>query len=233
MSDPREERASGEPAHASRSASVAIAMLAGCLFAQGCVADVKAPDEGVPYVGTGEPIYVNDFRGGWGIREGGAGISSEQALAAAGDEEYERRRQIALAYNRTLDDEVRRNRVWGGLMMAASVAVIFAVVVLYWRRRRTARRRKVSSFQWLVTVASCAGSIALGGVGCYAANKTPAYHVWRTPEPLDRPAYVRQATELYNVSIGAPPIDEQPGAIGQIPQAVPGQRMAEDPGSVE
>lgn len=205
-------------------------MLAGCVFAHGCVADIDAPVDGALYTGTGEPIYVNDSRSGWTIEEGGIEISSEQALEASGDEEYERRRQIALAYNQTLDDEVRRHRVWGGLMMTAGGAVIFVVIIRTFRRRR--RRTRASSLEWFVALVSCVGSLALGGYGFYGANKAPAYHLWRTPAALDRPAYVRQATELYNASIGAPAIEEQPGAIGESPQAVPGQRMAEDPGAV-
>src|SRR5471030_1825501 len=74
----------------------------------GCITSVTPPPTagyGAPYHGNGQPILVGDSTGGWGVKEGGTAITSEQALEATGDPEYEARRQIAKHYNERLYDQ--------------------------------------------------------------------------------------------------------------------------------
>jgi hypothetical protein len=55
-------------------------------------------------------------------------------------------------------------------------------------------------------------AVALGvfgmSYGYLGGKQPPPYHFWRTPGPLDRPAYVRQQTEPYNEKLGhsTPPV---------------------------
>src|SRR3978361_748933 len=76
----------------------------------GCISTVTPPPTagyGTPYKGKGQPILVSDAPTGWAVKEGGTVITSEQALEATGDPEYEARRQIAKHYNHRRCDQGR------------------------------------------------------------------------------------------------------------------------------
>jgi hypothetical protein len=197
---------------------------------------------GTPYRGTGEGVYVKDSRTDWDITEGHHKITSEQALEASGDPEYEARRQIAKDYNVQLYREGMEHRTRGHHMMEAGgvmavVGLIVQFVVAPKLQKETITpamdgmpetRTYTTGFAAGATVNLGFGLFALGvaGVtyGYLGGRRTPPYHVWRTPGPLDRPAYVRQQTEPYNEKIGAPSIPDEDG------QQLPGKGPGKGPG---
>jgi hypothetical protein len=65
--------------------------------------------------------------------------------------------------------------------------------------------------------------------GAYGGSRPPPYQTWKTPDALDRPAYVRQATEVYNEKIGAPGVSDAPGFTETPTQLAPGQRKPPPP----
>jgi len=94
-----------------------------------CITSVPPPPTvgyGAPYHGTGEGIYVKDSRNDWDITEGHHKISSEQALEATGDTEYETRRQIAKSYNSELGREGLAHKDRGNLMIRGSIIATIA-----------------------------------------------------------------------------------------------------------
>ncbi|MBX3226422.1 MAG: hypothetical protein KIT84_44630 [Labilithrix sp.] len=214
-----------------------------------CLPELPPPPTrgyGAPYAGTGKPIYVKDSRNDWQASEGGRPITSEQALEATKDEEYEIRRQAAKAYNEKIHVEGQSNRSLGKVLMYAGTGVAvagFAVMFVLPSalRETTTTPRTATEPEVRVTEAGGASTAALlggllvglAGIGMIAygyvgGSKDPPYHLWRTPSALDRPAYVREKTEAYNERIGAPPVEEQPGAVETIPLA-PGQRKQPPP----
>src|ERR1041385_946262 len=96
------------------------------IMAQACMRPMPHPPQGGygdRYQGTGQPIYVKDSRTDWSISEGGKPITSEQALEASGDAEYEARRQMAKDYNVRLYREGMAHQTRGRMMMLAGVAI--------------------------------------------------------------------------------------------------------------
>jgi hypothetical protein len=204
--------------------------MAALALAPACIHAVPAPPTagyGDPYRGTGAPIYVKDSRGDWDITEGKQKISSEHALEATGDPEYEARRQIAKAYNAHLRDEGEAHRRRGHRMMKVGAAAAIAGLVLglfvpralqsetdmsagpgmpELRSYRSGFASNAASAACLLLLVGGAGSLAYGYLG---GRRPPPYHAWRTPGPLDRPAYVRQQTEPYNEKLGAPTIPDE------------------------
>ncbi len=200
----------------------------GCLA--GCISATRLPPTagyGEPYRGTGQGIYVKDSRGEWAIFEGDQRISTEQALEASGDAEYEARRQIARDYNVKLYREAAQHRTigygWmGGGVVAAVVGVVLAEFVAPALQTETTtpatatmpETRSTTSGAATTAVANIGLVMVLGGIagliyGTYGVNKQPPYEEWKTPDVLNRPAYVRQHTEPYNEKIGAPPISTE------------------------
>lgn len=209
----------------SRSAVLALAALG----APGCFPPPPLPPTagyGVPYHGTGEGIYVKDSRDDWDITEGHHKITSEQALEAAGDPEYEARRQIAKTYNERLYDEAlaHHHRAYRVMEASAAAIVVGTILSLVVAPRLQSEhdmaagagmpelRTYTSGFPTELT-ATLGGTLLLGGViglpyAYWGGRRPPPYHEWRTPDPLNRPAYVRQQTEPYNEKIGAPTIPD-------------------------
>jgi hypothetical protein len=188
-----------------RTRAVATALAIVASVGVGCIPPPPPPPTagyGPPYRGTGEGIYVEDRGSRWEVTEGQHPLTSEQALEASGDAEYEARRQVAKDYNVRLYREALAHRKLGTVMIAGGAAAAAAGIVL-------ARQTE--------TTASTIGDVvALTGLvvmlyGYYGGKRPPPYHAWRTPEVLDRPAYVRQQTEPYNEKIGAPTIRDQAG----------------------
>jgi len=215
-------------ANSSSSWAFALATLSGCFSA------VPAPPTtgyGAPYHGTGEGIYVKDSRTDWAISEGGKKIGSEQALEAAGDEEYETRRQIAKSYNDGLYREGtshhrRAYRLIGASAAAIVVGFIADVVLAPALQNETImpasaaapESRAYRSGFAATGTATLGGLLIIGGLvgipyAYYGGSRPPPYHEWHTPDALNRPAYVRQQTEPYNEKIGAP----------SLPDAAPAQ----------
>jgi len=203
--------------------TLALGLLAGCFSA------VPAPPTtgyGAPYSGTGEGIYVKDSRTDWAISEGNRKIGSEQALEAAGDPEYEARRQIAKDYNARLYREGVTHhrhayRLIGASTAAIVIGIVAAAVVAPALQHETImpasadapESRAYRSGFAANGMASLGGLLVLAGVGgipyaYWGGSREPPYHVWHTPDPLNRPAYVRQQTEPYNEKIGAPTLPQ-------------------------
>lgn len=222
--------------------SVAALLLVATLPA--CLGEVPLPPTqgyGERYQGTGKPIYVKDGRSDWSIKEGERPITSEQALEVTKDEEYEVRRQEAKKYNEQIYAEGQSHRSLGKILMGAGAGVAVAgfavalVVPSLLRDETTSPPTGVDPERRVTepggaSVGVLAGGIILGlaGLGLMTygyvgGRKDPPYHEWKTPAALNRPAYVREKTEPYNESIGAPPVEEQPGSVESLPLA-PGQR---------
>ena len=204
---------------------VAVAALtqAGCL---GLPPRPPTTGYGEPYKGTGEGIYVKDSRDDWDITEGHHKITSEQALEASGDQEYEARRQIAKAYNDRLYQEGLHHRRLAFHVMEASGAAIvigyiagFVIAPHLQNEADLPAAAGMPEMQHFTsgfaadTMATTGVALLLAGLvglpyAWYGGHKPPPYHEWRTPGPLDRPAYVRQQTEPYNEKIGAPTVPD-------------------------
>jgi hypothetical protein len=202
----------------------------------GCITSVKpAPTAGygAPYHGNGQPILVGDSTTGWDVKEGGTAITSEQALEATGDAEYEARRQAARHYNERLYDQGRAHARNGTIMVVIGVAAAAAGVVLSSVLANSLRSETITpatgdmpetrsydsgSLQTEGAGLAIAGAV-IAGLGYYLGIRSPPYHEWKTPEALDRPAYVRQLTEPYNEKIpqdkktDKPKPDEKPSAM--------------------
>lgn len=210
----------------------------------GCFHELPPPPTkgyGEPYRPSGKPIYVKDTRGDFTITEGQRPITSEQALEATKDEEYELRRQNAKKYNETLQSEGQSHRTLGkiflgtgGALAIAGFAVMIVVPSLL-REETTMPATRTDPDTRLTKPGGASAGALVGGLivglaglglaayGYIGGAKDPPYHVWKTPKDLDRAAYVREKTEPYNESIGAPPVEEQPGSVESVPLA-PGQR---------
>ena len=202
---------------------LALAVLSGCLPA---IPPPPTLGYGAPYKGTGEGIYVKDSRTDWDIKEGHHAITSEQALEAAGDAEYEARRQIAKDYNARLfvEGHEHHRRAYH-LMEASGVAIVLGYIAAYVIAPRlqsesitpaTATMPEMRSYTSgfaTESLATAGGALLIAGIvglpyAVWGGWQAPPYHVWRTPGPLNRPAYVRQQTEPYNEQIGAPTIPD-------------------------
>ena len=195
---------------------------------------------GAPYKGTGAPIYVKDSRTDWTIAEGDHPITSEKALEATGDQEYEARRQIAKDYNVKLYREGLVHRSRGTIMIDSSIAVLvvglaiaaflpnrFEVTTVTPATATTPEMRSTKPGGSAKTAEYAGiGLASLGGLGVlygyFGGKAPPPYHRWHTPGPLDHASYVRQQTEPYNEKIGAPSISGQSN-VDDLPLA-PGQR---------
>ena len=196
---------------------------------------------GDPYQGTGKPIYVKDSRNDWDITEGPKKISSEQALEASGDPEYEARRQIAKTHNDRLYGQGKRRRSRGkayahvglgmlviGLVVAALVPNMVASETVTPASNAMPEIREsgpsgASKAAAYGGVAFAALGAAILGYGYVGGRQQPPYHVWETPRALNRPAYLREHTEALNEKLGAPAVQDQPGGVDDTPLA-PGQR---------
>jgi hypothetical protein len=190
---------------------------------------------GAPYKGTGEGIYVKDSRTDWDITEGHHKITSEQALEASGDPEYEPRRQIAKAYNDRLYREAQHHHKLAYRLIGASIGAIVVggvMRVLATSLQSEAIMPPTSTTPEMQTYTSGFSSDVLSTTGSaliiagvcgipYAyigGRKPPPYHDWHTPGPLARPAYVRQQTETYNERVAAPSVPEGlPPPPGVVP----------------
>ncbi len=183
--------------------------------ASACFATVPPPPTtgyGAPYHGTGEPIVVSDTTSGWGAREGSHAITTEQALEATGDAEYEARRQNAKRYNARVYDEGRSHARTGTAMVAVAVVAVAAGLFLSSSLANGLRSETTTAATAMMpeTRDYSTGFVNLGGYGLvgvgvltglagyYFGSRTPPYHEWKTPDALNRPAYVRQMTEPYN-----------------------------------
>ncbi|MCX5748244.1 MAG: hypothetical protein NT062_37810 [Proteobacteria bacterium] len=110
-----------------------------------CIGEPPRPPTfgyGDPYRGNGQALFVKDSRGDWDIQEGHQTITSEQALEATGDKEYEARRQIAREYNERLYREGAVHRRRGNVMIgsglvAAGVGLLLQFVVVKSMRSET------------------------------------------------------------------------------------------------
>jgi hypothetical protein len=202
---------------------------------------------GAAYQGTGQPIYVKDSRTDWTINEGGKPLTSEQALEAAGDKEYEARRQIMKDYNIRLYREGVAHQRRGRIMMLAGVAISVLGYIGFNvmsansvetttvpasdtmpEMRTTSPGSASKGFAFLGSLSIYAG---LGAIlyGAYGGNVPPPYQEWHTPPALDRPAYVRQQTEQYNESIGGAAVSDAPGFTETPTATAPGQRKPPPP----
>lgn len=189
-----------------------------------CIAEMPPPPTtgyGAPYHGTGEPIFVKDSRNDWAITEGSHSVSSEQALEATGDKEYETRRQEMKRYNDKLYSEAKWHRRWGHTWMFLGFAAVVGGVALAYAHPTTMDSTLSAEYTY-----GGYGTALLGTIIYYYARARggvlPPYVDWHTPGPLNRPAYVRQLTEPYNVAHGVKPAAEQPGGVDTV--APPGQR---------
>lgn len=204
-------------------------------YITGCITNVTPPPTagyGVPYHGNGQPILVGDSSGGWDVKEGGTAITSEQALEATGDPEYEARRQIAKHYNERLYDQGHAHARNGTIMVVIGVAAAVAGVVLSSVLANSLRSETVTpaaagmpemrsydAGSLKIEGAGLAiGGVVIAGVGYYLGIRSPPYHEWKTPAELDRPAYVRQLTEPYNEKI---PQDKKPKPSAMLPGITP------------
>ena len=172
-----------------------------------CITSVQSPPAigyGAPYHGSGQGLYVIDSQGSsFEIVEGRERISSEQALEAAGDAEYEARRQIALDHNARLYREALAHAKLGNTMIrggVAGTALGLALSLVVAPRLPTDAIRLVSDAGLGLAIAG----LAVAAYGYLGGTHPPPYHAWQTPPSLDRPAYVRQQTEPYNQRLGAP-----------------------------
>jgi len=216
----------------------------------GCIKPPPPPPTlgyGAPYRGTGEGIYVKDSRGDMDITEGHHKITSEQALEAAGDAEYEARRQIAKDYNVRLYREGMAHHDRGNLMMevggAAAIAgaIIGLIVAPHLASEAvTPATATMPESRTYTSGAAATATVNLGfalftlgvvgvGYGYYGGSRPPPYYAWHTPGPLNRPAYLHQQTEPYNEKIGAPSIADEDGE--QKPSGPPGQVPKLRPGA--
>jgi hypothetical protein len=194
----------------------------------GCISTVAPPPTagyGTPYKGNGQPILVSDTPTGWDVKEGGTVITSEQALEASGDPEYEARRQIARHYNDRLYDQGHAHSRNGTIMVVIGVATVVAGVVLSSvlanslrsesTMPATADMPETRSYDTGALEVEGAGLVIGGavvaGLGYYLGVRPPPYHEWKTPPELDRPAYVRQLTEPYNEKFSKPKAAMLPG----------------------
>ena len=204
--------------------------LAGGLIAvvlAGCISTVTPPPTagyGAPYHGTGQPILVGDSTTGWDVKEGDTVITSEQALEATGDPEYEARRQDARHYNERLYAQGKAHSRNGTIMVVIGVAAAVAGAVLSsvlanGLRSETdtpatmdmAETRSYDTGSLKVEGAGLViGGVLIAGLGYYLGVRSPPYHEWKTPPALDRPAYVRQLTEPYNEKIPADKKTDKP-----------------------
>lgn len=211
-------------------AATALALLVA--MGSACITSVPPPPTigyGAPYHGTGEGIYVKDSRNDWDITEGHHKISSEQALEATGDTEYETRRQIAKSYNSELGREGLAHKDRGNLMIRGSIIATIAGAVLSlvvaprlqeetitpatatMPESRTYTSGAATNLSANLGLLLFIGGIAGISYGYFGGKKPPPYYEWKTPMALDRPAYVRQQTEPYNEKIGAPSIPDEDG----------------------
>jgi hypothetical protein len=188
---------------------------------------------GDAYHGTGEAIYVKDSRNDWDIHEGQHPLSSEQALEATADPEYEARRQAAKKYNDELYAEGQAHRRRGTLMIRVGVAAAIVGLVLNSVLVSSLRSKSMTNAtpdmpeerDYSPGAISAAGyallaaGVITAGYGFAGGRRTPPYHVWHTPGPLNRPAYVRQLTEPYDEKLGFSANPEDPANT-----AAPGQR---------
>jgi len=217
------------------------------LVGVGCINAVAPPPMagyGDPYKGTGERISVKDSRDDWDITEGTHRITSEQALEATGDAEYEARRQIAKDYNVRVYREGQAHRDRGHLMIGVGAGVAVIGLVLAGVVAKALQTKTVTpatstapemtsvtsgaatTFTFDLGVAAVAVGVAGMSYGYLGGKQPPPYHFWRTPGPLDRPAYVRQQTEPYNDKLGvaAPSEDHEPTARPRPPAHLPPMR---------
>jgi hypothetical protein len=219
------------------------------LIVQACMKPIPPPPTagyGAPYQGTGQPIYVKDSRTDWTITEGGQHITSEQALEASGDQEYEARRQIMKDYNVQLYREGLAHQTRGRLMMIAGAAVsVFGYIGFRILARdavetmtmpatdttpemRTTTPTGGAAGYALLGSASIYVGIAILAYGVLGGSRPPPYQEWHTPPALDRPAYVRQQAESYNEKVGAPGVSDAPG-FTETTTVAPGQRKPPPP----
>jgi hypothetical protein len=226
-----------------------VALGALLLTTTACIREVKTPPTagyGAPYQGTGKPIYLKDSRTDWAITEGGKPMTSEHALEATNDPEYETRRTIGKEYNAQLyaDGQDRRTKgqilvVAGGVLAIAGFvgsAILPGVLRESTTTPATATDPEVrDTSAGGASIGVMYGGVAVGLVGIgmmvygyLGGSKPPPYVAWRTPAALNRPAYIRERTEGYNEKIGVATVQEQPGAVENIPLA-PGQRKAPPP----
>lgn len=218
--------------------------------AQACMRPIPPPPTvgyGAAYQGTGQPIYVKDSRTDWEIYEGKERLTSEQALEASGDAEYEARRQMMKDYNVRLYREGLAHQTRGRIMMLAGVAIAIGGYIGFSQlahhavetttvpptdrepeMRTTSPTGAASGLALLGTLSIYLG-IAVLGYGYYGGSRPPPYQDWKTPAALERPAYIRQATESYNEKLGAPGASEAPGTTEAPGQLAPGQRKPPPP----
>jgi hypothetical protein len=204
----------------------------------GCITSVTpAPTAGygAPYHGNGQRILVGDSTAGWDVKEGGTKITSEQALEATGDSEYEARRQIARHYNERLFDQGRAHARNGTIMVVIGVAAAVAGVVLSSVLANSLRSETVTpatadmpemrsydSGSLKIEGAGLAiGGVVIAGLGYYLGIRSPPYHEWKTPAELDRPAYVRQLTEPYNEKMPEDKKTDKPKPSAMLPGITP------------
>ena len=208
-------------------AFVVVAACTGCI---GTVSQPPTAGYGDPYRGTGEQISVKDSRTDWDITEGGHKITSEQALEATGDAEYEARRQIARDYNVRIYREGQAHRSRGNVMIGigaglTAIGLVLVGVVAKSLQQETITppmgtmpemRSYTASTGTTLSVDIGIVAVALGVVGMsygyLGGKRPPPYHYWETPGPLNRPAYVRQQTEPYNEKLGKTPPTNMPNA---------------------
>jgi hypothetical protein len=217
---------------------------------QGCMRPIPPPPMagyGDPYKGNGQPIYVKDSRDDWTINEGKERLTSEQALEASGDAEYEARRQMMKDYNVKLYREGLAHQTRGRMMMLAGIAIAvggyFGFKILARNSVETTTMPATDTMPEMRTSEPTGGAkgYALLGTlsiyaglltvlyGGYGGSRPPPYQEWHTPAALDRPAYVRQSTEAYNEKIGAPGVSDAPGFTETPTQLAPGQRKPPAP----
>src|SRR4051812_22682391 len=174
---------------------VALAMVSACIKA---MPPAPTAGYGAPYHGTGARIEVKDSRTDWDISEGNTKITSEQALEASGDKEYETRRQIMKAYNARLEVEGRAHRKRGNKMMYAGIGGVVVGFLLAGiapslrgetdtaastmgpeMRQHDAGivSLAVSGVGYLLIFGG-AGAITYGYLG---GKRTPPYYRWHTP----------------------------------------------------
>ena len=209
------------------------------------VPGVDAPPSGAyaeTYQGNGKPINVKDGRSDWSIDQGGEKITSEHALEATGDAEYQARKRQSKEFNDKLFAEGKSNTVKanvlvysGALMILGGLAAHFFLANRLVDRpltpatdvepeSRAAQGTTASeSVRWggLGLAALGIGAIVYGIVG---SRGEPPYVAWKTPPALDRPAYVRQSAEAYNEKLGAAGTSATASAAPVSTAVAPGQR---------
>jgi hypothetical protein len=223
------------------------------VFATGCLRTTPLPPTrgyGAPYKGTGETIFVKDSRTDWDISEGERKLTSEQALEASGDEEYETRRQIMKAHNDALYRTGKKHRRDAKKMIYASLAMIAVgwiggTIMAYATKSETVvpatammpatRTVEPSStsnlFSAVGVLMVITGSVGIG-YGFYGAIKPPPYVEWHVPRAMDRPAYIRQQVEPYNEKLTpANPIPSKRPSGPTLPGRPPGARPGGPPGA--